>query len=53
MCVDLVQERGVLLLPASTVRSELTPTSADRFHLGRRSPQEGLARWAAWPEVRG
>jgi aspartate/methionine/tyrosine aminotransferase len=55
MCAGLVEERGVLLLPASIFRSELTPTPTDRFRLGigRRSPQEGLEQWAAWLAERG
>jgi aspartate/methionine/tyrosine aminotransferase len=54
MCADLVRQEGVLLLPASIYRSELTPVPADRFRLGlgRRGPQEALARWSAWLRTR-
>jgi len=54
MCTDLVEQEGVLLLPASIYRSELTPTPVDRFRIGagRLSPQEALDRWAAWLEKR-
>ncbi|MCF3173736.1 pyridoxal phosphate-dependent aminotransferase [Streptomyces sioyaensis] len=49
-CTRLVAEAGVLLLPASIYRSELTPTPADRFRIGigRRDPEEGLAAFAQW-----
>ncbi|MFC4508084.1 MULTISPECIES: aminotransferase class I/II-fold pyridoxal phosphate-dependent enzyme [Streptomyces] len=49
-CTRLVEEAGVLLLPASTYRSELTPTPTDRFRIGvgRRNPEEGLAAFAQW-----
>ena len=55
MCAGLVQSEGVLLLPASIYRSELTPTPADRFRVGvgRRDPQPALDRWATWLEQRG
>ncbi len=33
-CQRLVEEAGVLLLPASLYRSELSPTPADRFRIG-------------------
>jgi aspartate/methionine/tyrosine aminotransferase len=48
MCADLVEQAGVLLLPASIYSSELTPTPADRFRVGvgRRDPEPGLAAWA-------
>jgi aspartate/methionine/tyrosine aminotransferase len=54
MCADLVRQEGVLLLPASIYHSELTPVPADRFRLGlgRRGPQEALARWSAWLRTR-
>ncbi|WBQ05413.1 aminotransferase class I/II-fold pyridoxal phosphate-dependent enzyme [Kribbella sp. CA-293567] len=54
MCTRLVEEAGVLLLPSRIYRSELTSTPADRFRVGvgRRAPQEALARWAAWLEQR-
>jgi aspartate/methionine/tyrosine aminotransferase len=50
MCADLVREAGILLLPASLYRSELTPVPADRFRVGvgRRDPEDPLAAWAAW-----
>ncbi|MEU7429533.1 pyridoxal phosphate-dependent aminotransferase [Streptomyces sioyaensis] len=49
-CTRLVADAGVLLLPASIYRSELTPTPADRFRIGigRRDPEEGLAAFAQW-----
>ncbi|MFG2860839.1 aminotransferase class I/II-fold pyridoxal phosphate-dependent enzyme [Streptomyces sioyaensis] len=49
-CTRLVAEAGVLLLPASIYRSELTPTPTDRFRIGigRRDPEEGLAAFAQW-----
>ncbi|MEX2974523.1 aminotransferase class I/II-fold pyridoxal phosphate-dependent enzyme [Streptomyces sp. C184] len=49
-CTRLVAEAGVLLLPASIYRSELTPTPADRFRIGigRRDPEQGLAAFAQW-----
>jgi aspartate/methionine/tyrosine aminotransferase len=55
MCADLLREEGVLLLPASLYRSQLTPTPADRFRvgLGRSDPQEGLDHWARWLDKRG
>jgi aspartate/methionine/tyrosine aminotransferase len=54
MCADLVEQEGVLLLPASIYRSALTGTPADRFRigLGRLGSQEALDRWAAWLEKR-
>ncbi|MFJ9521109.1 aminotransferase class I/II-fold pyridoxal phosphate-dependent enzyme [Kitasatospora sp. NPDC101801] len=53
-CTRLVQEAGVLLLPASIYRSELTPTPTDRFRigLGRRDPEAGLAALADWLRTR-
>ncbi|MFE4362637.1 aminotransferase class I/II-fold pyridoxal phosphate-dependent enzyme [Kitasatospora sp. NPDC056800] len=49
-CTALVEQAGVLLLPAGIFRSELTPTPADRFRigLGRRDPGPGLAAFADW-----
>ncbi|MGW4891605.1 aminotransferase class I/II-fold pyridoxal phosphate-dependent enzyme [Kitasatospora sp. NPDC004240] len=49
-CTRLVEEAGVLLLPASIYRSELTPTPADRFRIGigRRDPQPALDAFADW-----
>ncbi|MGP4020606.1 aminotransferase class I/II-fold pyridoxal phosphate-dependent enzyme [Saccharopolyspora sp. 5N708] len=54
MCTELVEQRGVLLLPASIYGSRLTPTPADRFRigLGRRGADEALAAWADWLETR-
>jgi aspartate/methionine/tyrosine aminotransferase len=54
MCTELVEECGVLLLPSSIYRSELTPTPADRFRLGvgRHAPGEALEAWASWLERR-
>jgi aspartate/methionine/tyrosine aminotransferase len=50
MCADLVEQEGVLLLPASVYRSELGPVPRDRFRvgIGRLGPQEALERWDAW-----
>lgn len=50
LCARLVEEAGVLLLPASVFRSELTPSPADRFRIGigRANPEEGLAAFAQW-----
>jgi aspartate/methionine/tyrosine aminotransferase len=55
MCADLVREAGILLLPASIYRSELTPVPADRLRVGvgRRDPQDPLDAWAAWLSMRG
>jgi aspartate/methionine/tyrosine aminotransferase len=55
MCADLVQQEGVLLLPASIYRSELTATPHDRFRvgLGRLGSAEALDRWASWLDKRG
>ncbi|MFI6847661.1 aminotransferase class I/II-fold pyridoxal phosphate-dependent enzyme [Kitasatospora sp. NBC_00085] len=49
-CTALVEEAGVLLLPASIYRSDLTPTPADRFRigLGRRDPEPALDAFAGW-----
>ncbi|MBT1188410.1 pyridoxal phosphate-dependent aminotransferase [Streptomyces sp. CJ_13] len=53
-CIRLVEEAGVLLLPASIYRSELTATPTDRFRigLGRRDPEEGLAAFADFLRAR-
>ncbi len=50
MCARLVEQAGVLLLPASIYRSELTATPGDRFRIGvgRADPEPGLAAFAAW-----
>ncbi len=44
-CKRLVEEAGVLLLPASMYRSELLPAPSDRFRIGygRRGMDEALA----------
>ncbi len=44
-CKRLVEEAGVLLLPASIYKSELMQTPADRFRIGcgRRNLEQGLA----------
>ncbi len=49
-CAALVEEAGVLTLPASIFRSELTPTPADRFRIGigRANPQPALDAFAQW-----
>lgn len=49
-CTRLVEEAGVLLLPAGIYRSELTPTPTDRFRIGvgRADSEEGLAAFAQW-----
>ncbi|WAL68345.1 pyridoxal phosphate-dependent aminotransferase [Amycolatopsis cynarae] len=53
-CTDLVEQEGILLLPAGVYRSELTPTPTDRFRLGlgRRDPGPALERWTAWLDKR-
>ncbi|MFK8017952.1 MAG: aminotransferase class I/II-fold pyridoxal phosphate-dependent enzyme [Gammaproteobacteria bacterium] len=45
-CSELVEQSGVLLLPASVYRSELMATPADRFRIGfgRAGIDEGLAQ---------
>jgi aspartate/methionine/tyrosine aminotransferase len=54
MCTGLVEQEGVLLLPASIYRSALTPTPADRFRVGvgRLGSPEALDCWAAWLDKR-
>jgi aspartate/methionine/tyrosine aminotransferase len=54
MCAELVEQAGVLLLPASIYGSELTATPADRFRVGvgRRGPEEALDQWSAWLKKR-
>ncbi|MBD0674411.1 aminotransferase class I/II-fold pyridoxal phosphate-dependent enzyme [Streptomyces sp. CBMA156] len=49
-CTALVEQAGVLLLPADIFRSELTPTPADRFRIGvgRRDPGPGLEAFGDW-----
>jgi aspartate/methionine/tyrosine aminotransferase len=57
-CKSLVEESGVLLLPASVYSSSLTPVPTDRFRIGygRKKLQEGLdvmrAHLAATTSVR-
>ncbi|MFE7133976.1 aminotransferase class I/II-fold pyridoxal phosphate-dependent enzyme [Streptomyces sp. NPDC057638] len=53
-CASLVEEAGVLLLPASVFRSELTATPTDRFRVGvgRRDPEAGLTAFGDWLEKR-
>jgi hypothetical protein len=50
-----VAEAGVLLLPASIYRSELTPVPVDRFRLGlgRLGVPEALDAFGAWLDGRG
>jgi aspartate/methionine/tyrosine aminotransferase len=50
MCARLVEEAGVLLLPASIFESALTATPADRFRVGvgRADPAPALAVWSDW-----
>jgi len=54
MCTQLVEQAGVLLLPASIYSSELTGTPTDRFRvgLGRKDPADALLVWADWLEKR-
>ncbi|MEU1424802.1 hypothetical protein [Kitasatospora sp. NPDC005751] len=49
-CTALVEQAGVLLLPASIYRSELTPTPTDRFRIGigRRDPAPALEALTDW-----
>jgi aspartate/methionine/tyrosine aminotransferase len=53
-CTELVEEAGVLLLPASIYRSQLTDTPADRFRIGvgRRDPEPALDAFATWVRAR-
>lgn len=54
MCSDLVEEAGILLLPASIYRSDLTGVATDRFRvgIGRADPHEALGAWADWLKAR-
>jgi aspartate/methionine/tyrosine aminotransferase len=54
MCADLVERAGVLLLPASIYRSELTQVPSDRFRVGvgRLGDDEALAHLSLWLEQR-
>jgi aspartate/methionine/tyrosine aminotransferase len=49
-CENLVEEAGVLLLPASIYRSELLETPQDRFRIGfgRANIKDGLAAFSAF-----
>jgi aspartate/methionine/tyrosine aminotransferase len=49
-CTALVEEAGVVTLPASIYRSELTPTPTDRFRIGigRENPESALDAFASW-----
>jgi aspartate/methionine/tyrosine aminotransferase len=53
-CTELVEEAGVLLLPASIYRSGLTDSPADRFRIGigRRDPEPALDAVGAWLRAR-
>ena len=53
-CHDLVEEAGVVLLPASIYASALGPVPADRFRIGvgRAGPEPALAAFDAWLERR-
>lgn len=53
-CGRLLDEAGVLLLPASIYRSELTAAPADRFRIGvgRRGAEEALDAFARWMKAR-
>jgi aspartate/methionine/tyrosine aminotransferase len=53
-CTDLVEEAGVLLLPASIYRSELTDTPADHFRIGvgRLDPEPALDAFGTWLRAR-
>ncbi len=50
LCRELVEQAGVLLLPASVYRSELAELPGDRFRIGvgRRDPEPGLAAFDAY-----
>lgn len=49
-CTELIEEAGVLLLPAGIYRSALTATPEDRFRIGvgRRDPEPGLDAFRTW-----
>ncbi|WP_354644484.1 pyridoxal phosphate-dependent aminotransferase [Kitasatospora camelliae] len=53
-CTRLVEEAGVLLLPASIYHSDLTPTPTDRFRIGvgRAEPEAGLTAFRTWLKAR-
>ncbi|WP_415853322.1 aminotransferase class I/II-fold pyridoxal phosphate-dependent enzyme [Sinomonas sp. G460-2] len=54
MCARLVEQAGILLLPASIYKSDLTTTPEDRFRVGvgRLGADEALGVWAEWLEGR-
>jgi aspartate/methionine/tyrosine aminotransferase len=54
-CQALVEQAGVLLLPASIFASQLTPTPTDRFRIGigRDNPAPALEVFAQWLRNRG
>jgi aspartate/methionine/tyrosine aminotransferase len=49
-CHALVEEAGVVLLPAGIYHSDLTPTPRDRFRIGvgRRDPEPALEAFRGW-----
>lgn len=49
-CRNLVEETGIVLLPAMIYKSSLTPTPTDRFRIGfgRDYVPEGMAALRAW-----
>jgi aspartate/methionine/tyrosine aminotransferase len=53
-CTELIEETGVLLLPASIYRSELTDTPADRFRVGvgRLDSEPALDAFGTWLRTR-
>lgn len=53
-CTELIEEAGVLLLPAGIYRSALTATPEDRFRIGvgRRDPEPGLDAFRTWLRAR-
>ena len=53
-CTDLVEQAGVLLLPASIYRSELTATPTDRLRIGvgRSDPEPALHAFTQWLRAR-
>ena len=53
-CKNLLADAGVILLPASLFRSELTDGPTDRFRIGvgRQHPEEALDAFAAWLRAR-
>lgn len=53
-CAELLDTRGVLVLPASLYASDLLPVPADRFRigLGRRDPHDALAELGAFLRTR-